>query len=148
MKKVTKNPEATTERGTLVKLEVISERGFEAKNSTVSADGQPVDILEKVETKKDKVTLTINGKVYNGYFTRKLTADQLKGCYGAFIAGTLPIGLSEEVYNKLNNVVIEAAKEAETDNSWMELQAKKQATLKMEMKYQADTDKINKIMNQ
>ena len=114
MKTTTNTTTITTERGTVVKMTTTSTRSFDMVKEVNFCDGDNVEIEKGKETNTDTTILTVNGKDYKGYFTTKMTSDVLKGCFGVFLAGSQPIGLSQAKYTELVDLVNATKKEAET----------------------------------
>ena len=145
MKTSTKQTTVTTERGTVLNFTVVAERGYESVTEKVWVD-EYVERETIKEINKTTATIEVNGKKYEGYFTTSMPQSVLKGCYGAFLAGSQPIGLSKKIYNELTSIVEEAKKEAETDENWMALQAKKEQARKEEEEYYKHNKAVNAMM--
>ena len=146
MKTTTNTTTITTEKGTVVKMTTTAIRGFEMVKETSFCDGNNVEIEKGKETNENITVLTINGKDYKGYFTTNMPADVLKGCFGCFLAGRQPIGLSKSKYNELIDLVNLTKKEAETDETWIALQAKKAQSLKEEEEYYKNRKAVENAM--
>jgi len=146
MKNITKSATITTERGTVVNMTVNASRGFAIVEEEVYNDGWNSTVKSNQVTEKTEIVLVINGKSYKGSFTTDMPASVLKGCYGVFLAGSQPIGLSKEKYNDLTAVVAEARKEAETDQSWIDYRAKVAQSEKEAREYDAHVKAVNNMM--
>lgn len=146
MKTITKKATITTERGTVVNMTVTVTRGFEMVNEELFNDGWNSTVKKAQVTEKTEVVLNINGKDYKGFFTTSMPADVLKGCFGCFLAGTQPIGLSQVKYNELTSVVAEAKNEAETDQSWIDYCERKSTAEKGEIEYYANYKRVENAM--
>lgn len=147
MKAITKKATITTERGTVVNMTATVTRGFEMVNEEVFNDGWNSTVKKAQVTEKTEVVLNINGKDYKGFFTNSMSADVLKGCFGCFLAGTQPIGLSQVKYNELTSVVAAAKNEAETDQSWINYCERKATAEKAEIEYYAHKKRVEKAMS-
>jgi hypothetical protein len=147
MKTTTNTTTITTERCTVVKMTTTSIRSFDLVKEISFCDGDNVEIEIGKETIEDTTVLTINGKDYKGYFTTKMTANELKGCYGVFLAGRQPIGLSQVKYNELIDLVNATKKEAETDESWMKFKARELKAIKEEIEYDNHVKAVEEMMN-
>jgi hypothetical protein len=73
--------------------------------------------------------------------------SDLKGCFGCFLAGNQPIGLSEAKYNELIAVVAEARKEAETDQSWIDYSERKAKADQASRQYDRHVAEMKKAMS-
>lgn len=141
--KITKKATITTERGTVVNMTATVTRGV--ADEEISNDG--LTVKKAQVTEKTEVVLNINGKDYKGFFTTSMPSNVLKGCFGCFLAGKQPIGLSEAKYNELTSVVAEATKEAETDQSWINYCEAQAIAEKVESEYYANKKIIEKAMS-
>lgn len=146
MKTIARSVQATTEKGTLLTLNVTVTRGFENVKETSFADGWNVDVTKGKVTNTTECVISANGTNYTGHFTTKVPSSMLKGCYGLFITSKQPLGLSREVYNILNNCVIEAVAEAETDESYQAYLDRKKAHYAAEAEYDRQTRLIDNAM--
>ena len=146
MKAITKQATITTEKGTVVNMTATVTRGFEMVNEELFNDGWNSTVKKAQITEKTDVVLNINGKDYKGYFTTSMPSDVLKGCFGCFLAGTQPIGLSQVKYNDLTSVVAEATKEAETDQSWIDYSERKAISEKEESEYYTNYKRVENAM--
>lgn len=146
MKNITKSATITTERGTVVNMTVNAIRGFAVVEEEVYNDGWNSTVKSNQVTEKTEIVLVINGKNYKGSFTTNMPASVLKGCYGVFLAGNQPIGLSKEKYNELTAIVSEARKEAETDQSWIDYSERKAKAEKEEREYYAHAKAVDNMM--
>jgi len=146
MKAATRTATITTERGTVVKMTVIATRGFEMIDEELFNDGWNSIVKKAKVTEKTETILTINGKDYKGYFTTNMPADVLKGCFGCFLAGSQPIGLSQVKYNELITVFENAKKEAETDQSWIDYTERKARAEKEEIEYYKNRSIVENAM--
>jgi hypothetical protein len=146
MKTMSNTTTITTEKGTVVKMVVTAIRGYEKVKEIAFCDGDNIEIETGKDTNENNITLTINGKDYIGYFTTKMPASVLKGCFGVFLAGNQPIGLSQVKYNELINIVNLTKKEAETDETWMVYQTKKTQLLKEEIEYDNHVKAVENMM--
>lgn len=146
--KTSRTHTAITERGTVINMTVTCERDYIQVNETSFCDGDNVEITRGKEIKTNKIVLTINGKEYEGYFGSEQFSESIKkGCYGVFLAGNQPIGLSEAKYKELTAIVDEAKKEAETDANWMAYKAKCAENIKCQKEYDQHVKNVNKMMN-
>ncbi len=146
MKTTTNTTTITTEKGTVVKMITIAIRGFKMVKEISFCDGDNVEIEKGKETNENTTILTINGKDYKGYFTTNMPADVLKGCFGCFLAGNQPIGLSKVKYNELVDLVNSTKKEAETDETWIALQAREAQARKEEEEYYKHVKAVENMM--
>ena len=143
MKTITKKATITTERGTMVNMTVIATRGFQIVDEELFNDGQNSIVKKGRVTEKTEVTLTVNGKDYQGSFIilpAQMQAE--KGCYGTFAN----IALSRIKYNELTAIVAEAKKQAETDQSWINYSERKAKAEKKETEYRENYKKIENMM--
>ena len=147
MKTSTRTAAITTERGTVVNMTVTATRGFEIVNEVSFCDGDNINITRGQKTEKTETVLAINGKNYAGYFTTNMQKSDLKGCFGCFLAGNQPIGLSEAKYNELIAVVAEARKEAETDQSWIDYSERKAKADQASRQYDRHVAEMKKAMS-
>jgi len=143
MKTITKKATITTERGTVVNMTVVATRGFEIVDEELFNDGQNSIVKKGQVIKKTEVTLTIDGKDYEGSFIilpAKMQAEN--DCYGTFANN----GFSQVKYNELTAIVAEAKKEAETDQSWIDYSERKAKAEKKETEYRENYKKIENMM--
>jgi len=147
MKTITNTITITTERGTVVDMTVTALRGYEIVKEVSFCDGHNVEIEKGKEVDETTIVLVINGKDYEGYFTTNMTANELKGCYGVFLAGSQPVGLSQVKYNELTDVVNATKKEAETDETWIDYKIKEAENIKMNQYYDAHVAEVEKMMS-
>ena len=145
MKTITRTSTATTEKGNQMTLTVTASKGYEEVTEKVWID-EYVERTTKKEINETNISIEVKGQVFCGDF-RILTSDEMKKynnqLYASF-AGK--IGLSEVIYNQFVNVVKEAKAEAETDENWIVLQAKKAQALKEEEEYYNHAKAVENMM--
>ena len=145
MKTITRTSTATTEGGNQLNLTVIAIRGYEEVTEKVWID-EYVDQTIKKEINEISVSIEVKGQVFSGSF-RVLESDEVKKynnqLYASF-AGKL--GVSEIVYNQFTKVISEAKAEAETDENWITLQAKKAQEMKDEKEYYDHVKTVENMM--
>lgn len=146
MKTTTKTTQVTTERGTVINMTTTVTRGFEMVEEELFNDGWNSTVKKAQVTEKTETVLNINGKNYKGFFTTGMPADVLKGCFGCFLAGSQPIGLSQIKYNELTALEAEAKKEAETDQSWIDYRVRKAVSEKEEAEYYKNYNRVSNAM--
>jgi hypothetical protein len=146
MKTATTTVTVTTERGTVVKMTTSVTRGFDMVDENLFNDGWNSIVKKAKVTEKTETTLTINGKDYKGYFTTNMPSDVLKGCFGCFLAGSQPIGLSQVKYNELIAVVESTKNEAETDQGWIDYAERKALAEKEEIEYHKNKKAVGNMM--
>lgn len=146
MRTIVRSVQATTEKGTLITLNVTAIRGFENVKETLFADGDNVEVTKGKVTNTTECVIGANGTTWTGYFTTNVPASMLKGCYGVFISPKQSLGYSEKVYNILNNCVTEAVAEAETDESYQAYLERKKAHYAAEAEYDRQTRLIDNAM--
>lgn len=146
MKTITNTKTITTEKGTVINMTTTSKRGFEVVKEISFCDGDNVEISKGREINETKTVLLINGNEYEGYFSTHFAPVILKGFYGLFSSSKQSVGLSEDKYNELNNVVESTKKEAEMDIDWKMYQERKQQAQKEENEYEANYKAVEKMM--
>ncbi len=135
MKTATKTTTVTTTRGSVISVTATSTRGFEMVNETSFCDGDNIEIKIGRKTNNDILTLEFPGMKLTGYLTTRKPSPTTPTFFGYFISDrdkkVLP--LDADVYNAILASVIEAKKDAETDQTWID-----------QMSVEANQDKINR----
>lgn len=146
MTTITKTTAATTEKGTVLNLTVTVKRGWEKVTEHLYNDGWESDIEKMRETNETTVVIEAKGVEYKGGFRTGTSVPLEYKKQGVFAIFANKLGLSEEVYNNLNSVCEEAKKEAETDEGWIALQAKKAQSIKDEEEYNRHYNAVENMM--
>jgi hypothetical protein len=149
MKTITKTASATTEKGTILSMVVTASRGWEKVKETIYSDGWNTEVETMKETNTTEITITAQGREFKGHFNTGVLvpADYRKqGVFATFSFGNGALGLSERVYNELNTVVEAAKAEAEADENWMKLQAKKAQAQKEVEEYDRHVKAVENMM--
>ena len=145
MKTTERTTTATTETGLVMNLTVTAERGYEDVTEKVWID-EYVEVTAKKEINKTIATIEVKGQKITGEF-RLLMPDEIahygNNLYASF-AGK--IGVTKVIYDHFSGIIKEAKKEAETDENWIALQAKKVQALKEEMEYDAHVNAVENMM--
>jgi hypothetical protein len=144
MKAITKTTTVTTEKGTVLNMTVVAERGYEETTQPVWVD-ESVESTSKKEINNTTITIMVSGQKYEGSFSTFVPEKYKKqGVYALFAS---KIGLSKNVYDSLIAVVNDAIKEAETDGNWKEFQTLRAQSLKAEEEYQRHHRAVEKMMS-
>lgn len=146
MTTITKTTAATTEKGTVLNLTVTAKRGWEKVTEHLYNDGWESDIEKMKETNETTVVIEAKGVEYAGCFITGMFVPAEYKRQGVFAIFANKLGLSEKVYNELNSVCEEAKREAETDENWIALQAKKAQSIKEEEEYNRHYNAVNNMM--
>lgn len=146
MKTITKTTTATTERGTALNLTVTVKRGWEKVSEHLYNDGWESDIEKMKEIEETITTIEASGQKFTGEFSTGMFVPAEYKKQGVFAIFANKIALSEKVYNELHSVFEEATKEAETDESWIALQAKKEQSRKEEEEYNKHYNAVENMM--
>lgn len=149
MTTIIKTATATTEKGTLLTMTVTATRGWEKVNETVYSDGWNTEVEAMKETNETTIKIEAQGRTFTGHFNSGMfiPADYKKqGVFATFSFNGGTIGLSERVYNELYSAVEAARKEAETDESWIKLQAKKAQAAAEEAEYDRHVKAVENMM--
>jgi hypothetical protein len=146
MKTITKTTTATTEKGTALNLTITVKRGWEKVTEHLYNDGWESDVEKMKEIRETTTTIEANGQKFTGEFSTGMFVPAEYKKQGVFAIFANKIGLSERVYNELNSICEEAKKEAETDDSWIALQAKKEQAKKEEEEYYKNSKAVENMM--
>jgi hypothetical protein len=144
MKAITKTTTVTTEKGTVLNMTVVAERGYEETTQPVWVD-ESVESTSKKEINNTTITIMVSGQKYEGSFSTFVPEKYKKqGVYALFAS---KIGLSKNVYDSLIAVVNDAIKEAETDENWTEFQTLRAQSLKAEEEYYRHHRAVENMMS-
>lgn len=146
MKTIVKQTTATTEKGTSLNLTVTVKRGWEKVTEHLYNDGWESDVEKMKEIKETIIIIEANGQKFTGDFSTGMFVPAEYKKQGVFAIFANKLGLSEKVYGELNSVCEEAKKEAETDENWIALQAKKEQSRKEEEEYYKHRKAVENMM--
>lgn len=146
MKTIVKQTTATTEKGTVLSLTITAKRGWEKVTEHLYNDGWESDIEKMKEINETVIVIEAKGVEYTGCFSTGILVPMEYKKQGVFAIFANKLGLSEEVYNELNSVCEEAKREAETDENWIALQAKKAQSIKEEEEYNRHYNAVENMM--